>query len=217
MTILYFLGDSITYGAWDTKGGWVERLRDYYDKKAVNDRDYFMMFYNLGVSGDNSVSLLERLEREVTPRLKLLEKEEKVIVIEIGGNDAVFRPSMNSNWVSKQEFEQNVKKLVEVSKLLAGTIALIGIGVIDENNKIFLEYEPDFVFSEAAFREYDEILKRTAKQLGIHYINISKKLAKHNLKEVLDDGVHFNSKGHAIVFRTVKSYMVRKGMIKYKG
>lgn len=31
MRVLVF-GDSITQGFWDTEGGWVERLRKYYDQ-----------------------------------------------------------------------------------------------------------------------------------------------------------------------------------------
>ena len=38
--ILIF-GDSITYGAWDKEGGWVQRLRKFLDERNLTDPNFY--------------------------------------------------------------------------------------------------------------------------------------------------------------------------------
>ena len=64
MNVLIF-GDSITWGAYDPEqGGWATRLRNYFEEKD-NDIDV----YNLGISGDTTADLLERIEIEAKSRV----------------------------------------------------------------------------------------------------------------------------------------------------
>ena len=88
MTIICF-GDSITYGNWDHKGGWVGRLRDYLDSKSIaaySGEDlyskYYTVTYNLGIPGDTSAGLFARFEGELIPRFN--PKEETIILFDIG-------------------------------------------------------------------------------------------------------------------------------------
>ena len=74
--ILVF-GDSITYGAWDKDGGWVQRLRKFLDE---NYEDFFVC--NLGVSGNNSDDLLKRFEFETEQRIK--EEKKTIFIFAIG-------------------------------------------------------------------------------------------------------------------------------------
>ena len=58
-------GASVTKGAWDTEmGGWVNRLR--LDLEDFKKRKYSV--YNLGISGDTTESLLERIDSECKAR-----------------------------------------------------------------------------------------------------------------------------------------------------
>ena len=43
MTCLLVFGDSITYGAWDLEGGWVQRLRSFIDKKNLTDPNFYCL------------------------------------------------------------------------------------------------------------------------------------------------------------------------------
>src|SRR3989344_3552583 len=91
MTLILVFGDSITYGAWDTNGGWVQRLRTYLDKKQLADPKLYYELYNLGVSGDTSTDLLERFEAETKQRIKRMSaKEEIIIIVAIGTNDSII-------------------------------------------------------------------------------------------------------------------------------
>ena len=66
MTIICF-GDSITYGNWDPKGGWVGRLRNYLDTKSLGAYEgadlyskFYTLTYNQGIPGDTSTGLFAR-------------------------------------------------------------------------------------------------------------------------------------------------------------
>ena len=84
MTNILVFGASITWGAWDREGGWVQRLRNFVDEKNISNPDYDRMIYNLGISGDTTENLLSRLENEVKTRLS---EEETIIIFSIGTND----------------------------------------------------------------------------------------------------------------------------------
>ena len=85
---IFCFGDSITYGKWDAKHcGWVQRLRRFLDKNWEIYGDNLV--YNLGVSGDTTKNLLTRFEFEIEQRLKE-EKEEVLIIFDIGINDSLF-------------------------------------------------------------------------------------------------------------------------------
>ena len=67
--ILIF-GDSIVYGAWDSEGGWVDRLkRDahklYFDTKGETK----IQILNCGIGGETSRGLLKRVEQEILSRI----------------------------------------------------------------------------------------------------------------------------------------------------
>ena len=62
-------GDSIAYGAWDSAGGWADRLRVYLHGREIDSRfeDYYWV-YNLGIPGETSSDLAKRFEAELLPR-----------------------------------------------------------------------------------------------------------------------------------------------------
>lgn len=63
---IYVFGDSITYGAWDTQGGWCDRIKHKLHQ-LKNDPSYGIKFqmFNLGIDGENSRSLSNRFETEL--------------------------------------------------------------------------------------------------------------------------------------------------------
>ncbi|MBP9816303.1 SGNH/GDSL hydrolase family protein, partial [Candidatus Woesebacteria bacterium] len=65
--ILVF-GDSIAYGKWDSKGGWVARLRNYIDTTYNLNKEGNVQVYNLGIPGEVVPRLAERFSSELTMR-----------------------------------------------------------------------------------------------------------------------------------------------------
>ena len=83
MLILVF-GDSVTCGAWDNKCGWADRLKQYLFKKSDLGKKGYSMLYNLGIDGDTTAGVLERMENEIKSRRDRDPSEELVLIFEIG-------------------------------------------------------------------------------------------------------------------------------------
>src|SRR5438105_4903694 len=105
MPVLLLAGDSITYGFWDTQGGWAGRLRNFLDQRCleVNDPETlnttrYTAVYNLGIPGDTSRGLNARFESEVKPRFD--PEQEAITFIAIGTNDAAFEVKENTHQIS---------------------------------------------------------------------------------------------------------------------
>ncbi len=126
-------GDSIVYGAWDKEGGWVQRLRKFLEEKQED-----VLVYNLGVSGDTTDSLLERFQAEAKARLK---DSEGVIIISIGVNDShLFK---NKNCVPLEKFQQNIKRLVSLSKEISSKVIFVGLTPVDETKTTPIPWDKD--------------------------------------------------------------------------
>ncbi|MBS3125805.1 hypothetical protein J4211_06190 [Candidatus Woesearchaeota archaeon] len=130
MTTILIFGDSIAYGAWDAQGGWVARLRKLVDKRNADPKDdFYCLVYNLGVSGDTTADVLQRMNAEINAR----EKDDLILVFSIGGNDAVYIPSKKSNKVAPAEFEKNINKIIKQAKKYTNHSLFTGIIPMDES------------------------------------------------------------------------------------
>src|SRR6187402_1817811 len=110
MRVLIF-GDSITQGFWDIEGGWVSRIRKYYDQQMLDgtNNDPATIF-NMGVSADSSDDVLSRFENETKARAN----QDVAIVIAIGTNDA--RTVANVNFSDVNHYTQNLTQILQVAQ-----------------------------------------------------------------------------------------------------
>jgi acyl-CoA thioesterase I len=115
MAVIYCFGDSITYGAWDIKeGGWVTRLRNYFDELQLKDQTKYFLSYNLGIPGETTDGLVKRFEGELNARER--EGEDAIFIFAFGANDSVFLPSKNGFRVSKNRFVSNLETVYDIAK-----------------------------------------------------------------------------------------------------
>ena len=85
-------------GAWDLeKGGWVNRLKIYYDLKASSN--FYVTVYNLGIDGDDTSLLLKRFDLECKAR------DPKIIIFDICSNDTYTNSNGKVN-VSLKQYEK---------------------------------------------------------------------------------------------------------------
>ncbi len=214
MRILVF-GDSIVYGGWDTEGGWVSRLRKFYDTTGFKDENYFMLFYQLGIDSQTTEDLLERFDAEVRPRVDE-NKGENIIIFEIGKNDSTFNEKQKRIKVEKKRFEKNIKTLFSKASKLSSNVIFIGLArTFDEKNPRYKIWTPDITFSNSNIREYDTVVRKICKRTGAGYIDLGAEVRRNLKSGIFDkDGVHLNNKGHEMIFRLVKAYLERKGLLK---
>jgi len=180
--VICIFGDSITWGAFDYKnGGWVGRLRNYFEEK-----DEEIEIYNLGIAGNKTRDLLARFENEVKVR------KVDVIVFAIGIND-----------VNKKEieFKENVEKLYKKATKYSTKIIFIGLTRVDERKTKVLSFFAGKKYTNSRIEKLDEVIKDFCQKMDLKYIEVGDLIEKGDLV----DGLHPNSKGHEKMYERIKS------------
>jgi lysophospholipase L1-like esterase len=185
MTKILIFGDSIIWGACDTEGGWVQRLRKYFDENWSEKFDYSV--YNLGIPGNTTEDLLERFEFETKQRLK--ENEDIMFIFGIGINDSQFIHSKNGLRYSLEEFEGNIQKLVDLARKYSSSITFVGLTPVDDSK------------TNEYVKQFDKKIKEVCEKNNINYIYMFDKLDLNDLEE---DGLHPDNEGHNKMFKVIK-------------
>lgn len=217
MVQILVFGDSITLGAWDIEGGWVDRLKKFSNKRTLSVSEFwntdFMEVYNLGISsisGENSSSLLERFESEAKRRLG---EYETIIIIAIGKNDSCFLEDKKSFLTPPDMFEKNINELIRLSQKYSSKIVFVGTAMVDETKTSPIHWDKNMFYKNENLKHYNEIIKSVCKENEIHFIDVSEAFAKLNYKNLLADGLHPNSKGHELIFNIVKDFLLKEKII----
>lgn len=209
MTILCF-GDSITYGNWDPKGGWVGRLREYLDSKSLENYSgndlystYYTLTYNLGIPGETSPGLLERFETELAMRYN--PDELNIILIAVGINDSRFYKSEDRHETDIDEFRQNIWDLEEIAKKYTNDVAFIGLTPVDESRTNPLSWEPDAIYKNEYIEKYDAVIKEFCTSRNIPFIDIFNGMKELEVSKLLEDGIHPNQEGHKVMEEIIRT------------
>jgi lysophospholipase L1-like esterase len=212
MTQILVFGDSIAYGAWDTEGGWAQRLRSFLDKKVIDSKyeEYFLV-YNLGIDGDTAEGVLKRFELEARPRM--WPDEETVFIFSVGGNDSVFVHKTNKTKFSEEQFKANVDKVVKLAKKYSNKIILKGETPVDESKVDPIPWLEGHSCKNSYRKQFDKILKLVAKENNVYFIDLYDKLENAGYKKLLADGDHPTSEGHKLIFEIMKEYLTKNKII----
>lgn len=201
MQILVF-GDSITWGAWDKEGGWVQRLKGYLDNKTLTEAGFEGYVYNLGISGDITADVLKRFEFETKQRV---EKGDKVMFIfSIGSNDSEWVNDKNSLNVKPEKFKNDLEKLIKLSKKFSSRIVFVGLIPVDESKVDLIPWAKDRSYKNEFIKKFDSIIKLVCEKNKIQFIDLFNKFISIDYKILLEDGVHPNSKGHELIYEIIK-------------
>ena len=198
MKTICIFGASTTWGSWDyEKGGWVNRLRLYFDNK-----DSDITVYNLGVDGDHSGYVLERFKVECEAR------EPEVIIFSIGGNDSYTNSKGKPN-VPLDQFEKNILELIKLSRDFTKKIIFLGLYFFDELKTKPVPWDKNVNYTNVSIKRYDEKLKSILEKEDIDYIDIFDLFDKKDF----EDGVHLNSQGHEKMFKRVRDYLEKNKIV----
>lgn len=218
MPILICAGDSITYGNWDPKGGWVGRLRESTDQQILSVYQgadlytkHYSLVYNLGIPGDTTEGLLERLEVELKPRYN--PDLETVIIFAIGINDSRYYKEKGSHAVDFNSYQQNLPKLFEIAKKYTDKIVFVGLTPVDEKRTDPLYWETQAYYKNEFIKRYDTEIKDYCQKEGIYFIEIFEKLFKMEVESLMEDGIHPNQKGYQVIFEIISQFLKEKKLI----
>lgn len=180
-------GDSITHGSCDEEAlGWVGRIR-----KALPADDWNHI-YNFGICGDTSDDLMTRFDVELEAI------HPKKVIFAIGINDSKFPEGSDTHLVSLEQYEQNLRQLIEKTKVHADTITIVGATRVDDEWRS--SRGSRFMNEEIA--KFNEVMKTVAADNNLEYIDVFETL---DPATDLADGLHPNAQGYQKMFEVIKA------------
>ena len=217
VNILVF-GDSVTHGAWDPEGGWVQRLRKFLDQKTVTRPEFwnedFFQVYNLGVStvkGENSGRLLKRLDAELRARSE--HDETNIVILSIGKNDSCFIGETSNFSVPLEQFRENILRIIDIALTYTSALIFVSTAPIDESKTNPVKWEINLHYKNEYLIKFNEAAQSVCNEKGLLFIDIYSPLSKLDYKSLLADGLHPNSKGHELIFQEVIKSLEKNKLI----
>ena len=192
-------GDSIAWGACDSQGGWVHRLK--LDLENQNELDYSI--YNCGVDGDTTQSLLKRFEVEHTARY-YKENDEHIVIFAIGINDSHNIKEKGNLAVPLETFKQNMKALIKQAQKLSTRILIVGLTPIHEFRTTPVKWDNTISYYTEYVELYNSILEEIAQEHNIEFIEMLHTIST----EDLTDGIHPNDRGHQKMYLKIKEHLL---------
>ncbi len=182
---LLAIGDSITFGAWDTGGGWVARLRAQAHRRWVDGREDQWLVHGLGVPGDTSADVLRRVGAEVDARM-LRDPFPAVATLFVGTND-LKRPDGGAPQVEPAAYRGHLHAIVEVLLAKVDRVVLVGLPPVGPGAT---------TRSMADVRAYEAVMAEVARERGLVHVPLSEAFGTEGLDL---DGVHPNDDGHRCI------------------
>lgn len=191
-------GDSISYGAWDSGGGLVDRIRRSLHEKTMRSgfSDYYWV-YNLGIPGNTTEDLKKRFSIERAAR------EPQYIIFCIGINDSARMVGESKNRVSIERFAENIEELLEESLKNTQYVACVELTPVDE--KLTTPFDALCYFTNEQVMLYNDVLKNICDKLKVSFLEIRNSF---DPTKDLYDGLHPNNTGHKKIHRVVEKFIL---------
>jgi lysophospholipase L1-like esterase len=202
MAKLFFIGDSITAGAWDEAGGWATRLSAQLLHRTrtstAKHKGFYCMPYNLGVSGDTVADVIRRFDQEVGARTYGdTEQDKSQIVFAVGVNDSVCLIEEKCNHATDATFEEDLMILIKKARAITDHITFNGLLPADETRTDPCPWNPLLAYRNESIERFNGIIRDVCAREGIGFINhYDEWAAMPDLADYFTDGLHPNACGH---------------------
>lgn len=205
MKDIYVFGDSITYGAWDEQGGWVQRIRTSFDQAYVSGRAEKAMVYNQGVWDDTTAGVLARFKTEMDARFN--PAVETDIVFAVGINDTHYMNDKKHDFITPEAFEANIGKLVGSARTYTKKIAFVGLNPVDEGKVAPLPWNAAQSYRQDRVKLFNGIIGKVAAEENLFFVDVWKDWIQINYRALLFDGLHPNASGHRRLAQKVNRFL----------
>lgn len=185
-------GDSITCGYYDKKGGWAQRL------KAALEKASNYSVYILGIDGGTTNEVLDKSYIEIEIR------KPDIVIFAIGINDSRYSVKEDKFYTSAEQFGANIEELIRKARRFTDNIYLVGLTPVDETKTKPISWDDNIEYHNQNIKEYNNILKETAKREKTNFIDIWEEFLNIDYKRLLADGLHPNDEGHKKIFEIVR-------------
>ncbi|WP_019502383.1 GDSL-type esterase/lipase family protein [Pseudanabaena sp. PCC 6802] len=198
------LGDSLVYGFGDPEGGgWVERLRRQW--MAASDGGHVL--YNLGIRGDRTFQVRERLGQEFRYRGELRNRVPDLIILSVGINDSArLGRSDGRSFTDFDDFQGEINNLLDEAKQMC-PVLFVGLVPVDETRMPFLDC---FYFNHIDQFRYKEATKSACAVRQIPYLDIFDLWMSRGeswwRSRLSSDGLHPNVEGYRSLWEDVTNW-----------
>jgi lysophospholipase L1-like esterase len=214
MSKLFFIGDSVTLGAWDEQGGWASRLTGKIMNKTMQANfcrgSFYCLPYNLGISGNTAEDLLVRIEREIYDRVNEDEDPNEAIqfVFAIGINDSIFLVNEKRPRFSDDTFKRNIQSIIKKSQNIAQRISFIGLTPVQDELLDPIPWAQDKSYANCYVERYEMMISEICDEAKIPFLPLYERwLSTPNWRDLQLDGVHPNSKGHELLAQQIGDFI----------
>ncbi|TAE59322.1 MAG: G-D-S-L family lipolytic protein [Nostocales cyanobacterium] len=198
------LGDSLVYGYGDPeKGGWVEQLRRWW----MLPDNVGHVLYNLGVRGDRTQQVSQRLEIEFRHRGEIRNRVPDLIILSVGVNDTprLGRPD-GKNYTDFTHFTSEISTLLDKAQKLC-PVLFVGMVPVNEDKMPFLDC---LYYNHQDQYLYKEATRSACEQRNIPYLDIFDQWMSHSEnwrnERMTADGLHPNTLGYKDLLEAVLNW-----------
>lgn len=209
MAQILIFGHSITAGQWDTRGGWVQRLRTFLDTRALRQQDEDMInyVYNMGVGGDTSRDILRRMGSEIQARYE--PENFNVVMIQVGEND--IQEVDGEVRVDEEEFRNNLEEMVDVAETYVDQVIIVGAFPADPELET-VPHSGGKRVSDERRKQYEEIKEDVAERRDVGFLDLYH-LRDKEIHDSTEDGIHPTDSGHERIYEEVREYLTHRDLI----
>jgi lysophospholipase L1-like esterase len=197
MNRIYVFGDSITYGAWDSQGGWCDRIKRKLHALKIDRPEIKLQMFNLGIGGETSRALVKRFANELQTRHR--PEWPAVVVLATGANDTRYTTTEQEPAVPEAEFRANLTKLIDLAREYTAQILLVGLAPVQNDPQPF----KDTLFSNALLQKYDDSLTEITREQTLPKVELFAAFQAADTNLHSSDGVHPSDLGHEVIERLV--------------
>lgn len=195
MRVLVF-GDSIAYGAWDSEGGWVDRLKRLAHQQTIeSEGTQKLQVINLGIGGDSSTKIRARMEAEITARISA--SWPFIFIFSFNANDE--RSYNNQPETSLADFKINNDAIIKIAKKYTNKILFVGctpMGMPEVTLK-------GAVYSDERIIQYEQVQKQLVTSQKIQFVDVREAFESAQENVFCYDKLHPNNAGHALIAELV--------------
>ena len=198
------LGDSLVYGYGDfVGGGWVERLRRQWTSPVGEGH----VLYNLGVRGDRTRQVSQRLKQEFNCRGELRNRVPDLILLSVGINDSARVGKLEGKlYTDFEDFKQQIAFLLDAAQSLC-PILFIGMTPVNEAKMPFMDC---LYYNHFDQYRYKEATLQACQQRNIPYLDIFDLWLSRGINwidtQLGEDGLHPNVSGYQTLFADIMAW-----------
>lgn len=191
-----FFGSSTIYGTADHEaGGFVSRFRLWYESIDPEHR-----VYNLGIWGEQTRSLIDRIAPEASCRRPHL------IMIYPGFNDCRRQGFPDSpNTVPLPRFREAMRELITNAQAITETVVMTGYPFDESRTSPFANTDSHYLLRDA--EAYTAALIDMANDRAARVLDFFALLRGEEMRDLLaPDGLHCNAQGHERLFALTRDF-----------